>query len=82
MLADDRPDPGWRVALSRRLGRLLFGEDRMVCAIADNRQWSARHALNALFLDRGHCAAAADWEALQAPRYRDPVDRLRRSGCI
>lgn len=61
-----------RVRLSRWLGRVIFGQDAMVSTIADQRQWRLRHAINALFWDRQHCARANDWECRQRPE-ADPL---------
>ena len=70
-----------RIACSRWLGRLLFGRPEMVCARADWHRWPVRHALNALFLDRWHCAAAADWEARQE-REETMLEEWRRCGWL
>lgn len=57
----------YRVAASRWLSRWLLGREEMLCAWASWMRWRSRHLLNGMFLDRGHCDAAADWEAATAP---------------
>lgn len=70
-----------RVRFSRWLSSVLFGRSEMLCALADLHQWPIRHALNLMFLDRHHCAAAAEWEVAQVwPPIRDPAGELRREG--
>jgi hypothetical protein len=78
-----------RIAFSRSISRVLIGREIMLCAVADERQHWSRHLLNALFLDHGHCAAAADWEAADQRRRLETevsyfegwlVDVFRRKG--
>lgn len=80
-----------RIAVSRRLSRFLIGREIMLCAVADERQHWSRHLLDALFLDVGHCAAAADWEAVDQRRKLETelsstdgwlVAEFRRSGVL
>lgn len=79
-----------RIAVSRWLSRRILGRDELLCAHLEWRQHWARHAMNALFLDRGHCNASAAWEARQAPdpmaeyRFTDPdnVAGYRASGLL
>lgn len=70
-----------RIACSRWLGRLLFGRPEMVCALADWHRHPARHVLNLLFLDRHHCAGAADWEARDG-REETMLEEWRRGGWL
>jgi hypothetical protein len=73
----------WRIRFSRLLGRLLFGRDEMLSSLADQRQWRIRHGINALFLDRQHCARASEWEAGLTPE-ADPLaaEWLRRADAL
>lgn len=65
-----------RVAISRFVGWLLFGEWAMCCAILDWRGHPARHLLDAVNRPRHdrHCQRMADWEALmRADEHQDPL---------
>lgn len=76
--------PTSRIRASRKLGLWIHGKPIMLCAIAEWHQWRARHFLNAIFLDRRHCAASADWEARQAELEADgdPLADYRREGWL
>jgi hypothetical protein len=71
----------YRIAISRSLSRVILGSGHMLCAEAAWRMHWSRHLLDAMFLDRGHCIAAADWEARLG---REPglVDEWRRWGWL
>jgi hypothetical protein len=53
----------------------------MICAEASWRGHWSRHLLNAAFLDRGHCKAAADYEARHG-REPDEMEDFRRQGWL
>jgi hypothetical protein len=69
-----------RERMSRAISLVLTGRNAMLCAIAEEHEWPARHVLNGMFLDRNHCRAAAEWEALWQRREITVVDRARQSG--
>lgn len=80
-----------RVALSRLIGWLIFGEWIMLCAILDQRRYRVRHAFDLVnrWRHSRHCERCHDWEALtRADDHQDPlslaegrfVDDNRRAG--
>ena len=70
-----------RIAISRALSRHFLGRPEMLCAISSWHAHPSRHLLNALFLDRGHCASAADYEARQE-REATLLDEWREAGWL
>ncbi len=75
---------GWRVRTSRRLSRLLFGRDEMLCSLVHWRRHPVEGLIDAafLFIDRRrhHCRDAADWESRQAWEPQDFTDVARDAG--
>lgn len=70
-----------RIAVSRWIARHLLGSDAMLCAEMEWRGHWSRHALNFAFVDRGHCKAAADFEAMKR-RELDFIADARREGWL